>query len=297
MKHLIACAAIGALTLAACSPDREPAQPTDQAATAPAPEPAPEVGYACESGKTVTARYAADQTAQVIYEGKTYAMRTAVSASGARYVGSGMEWWTATRGDTENATLSRLGPNEDVGVAVLERCSRPAAAPTEMTGPQPANVTGSADACLGPSLRATMEGGDAGAGNRVNVVGLTNVGSKPCSLTGYPTVALLDAQGAVLNQIQQVNEPGSYFRQGQAPTAVVIQPQGKAFFDIAWSAVPHEDMGEKTCPSATRMRITAPGDTAAVSVVNAIQPCGKRLRVNPVRAEKEPAVTPPATSG
>ena len=295
MRHLTVCAAIGALALAACSPDREPAQP-DPAAT-PAAAPAPEVGYACESGKTVTARYAADQTAQVTYEGQTYAMRVAQSASGARYVGSDLEWWTATRGDTENATLSRLGPNDDVGVAVLERCSRPAASPALPTGPQPASMTGGADPCLGPSLRATMEGGDAGAGNRVNVVGLTNVGTKPCSLTGYPTVTLLDAQGNVLNQIQQVNEPGSYFSQGQAPTAVVIQPQGKAFFDIAWSAMPHENIGETTCPSATRMRITAPGDTAAVTVVNAIQPCGKRLRVNPVRGEKEPAVSPPPTSG
>ncbi len=280
--------------LAACSPEGEPAQP--QTPSGPPTPAATAVSYACESGKAVTATYAADQTAQLVYQGQTYAMRLTPSSTGARYTGTGMEWWTATSGDRETATLSRLGPNNDVGVAVLERCTRPSASPTTPGTPsQP--TPASAPPCVGPVLRGSIEGGDAGAGNRVHVVGLTNIGSAPCSLTGYPTVTLLNAQGNPINTVQQANEPGSYLTAGQAPAAVTLAPQEKAFFNIAWSAIPHEDMGEKTCPSSTRMRVMAPGDTSPVTITNAIQPCGKRIRVNPVRAVMEPEISPPPTSG
>ena len=134
MRLTAACSAVSilALALSGCTQEAEsPPTPMAEAPAQTAPS-APPVSYACESGQPVTVAYPDTATAQLAYKGQTYVLRTVQAASGARYVGSGIEWWTATRDGVESAILSRLGPNEEVGAAVLERCSRPSAGPVEI---------------------------------------------------------------------------------------------------------------------------------------------------------------------
>lgn len=279
-----------ALTVAACSQEPE----TPPAPTAPSPTPtapaAPPVSYACESGQSVTVSYPDTATAQLTYQGQNYALRNVQAASGARYTGSGIEWWTATRDGTESATLSRLGPNQDVGSAVLERCSRPSSGPVA-PGPQPAPTSAPGGVlpatgapCRGPQLKLSAEGGDAGAGNRVANIGIQNIGTSACTLNGYPGVVLQDRQGRNLTAIRSDQSLGSYFTQSQPPTPVTLAPQAKAAFEIAWNVVPNEGTGERTCPNVTRIRVTAPGDTSAVSMDMAFSPCSSRVRVSPIRS-------------
>ena len=295
-----ACTAVSAIALfasAACTPEAE-APPTPVTPSPAADEAtAPPVSYACENGEAITVTYPDTATALLIYKGQSYTLRTVQSASGARYTGSGLEWWSATREGTESAMLSRLGPNEDVSVAVLERCSRPSSGPVTpgpVPGPQPApgGVRPASAPCRGPQLKLSADGGDAGAGNRVSILGVQNLGARACSLTGYPTLVLQDRQGRNLTAIRAEQTPGSYFRQGQTPTPVELAPQGKAFFGIAWNVVPNEGNGETVCPSATRIRMTAPGDTSPVSLAQAFTPCGGRIRVSPFRPVAEPAPAP-----
>ena len=47
--------------------------------------------YECESGETVDVNYLSSEAAKVHYKGSSYDMDIAVSASGARYVGGGIE--------------------------------------------------------------------------------------------------------------------------------------------------------------------------------------------------------------
>lgn len=279
-----------AALVAACTQPQEPAPtaPVEPTPAAPATPTAPPLTYACESGQSVTVAYPDTSTAQLTYQGRSYTLRTVQAASGARYTGSGLEWWTATREGQESATLSRLGPNEDVGVAVLERCARPASGPvapgpTQPGQPLPGGMTPALAPCRGPQLKLTAESGDAGAGNRVRNFSLQNVGASACSMTGYPGVVLQDARGRGLTAIRSEQSPGSYFTQGQAPAPVTIQPQAKAYFEMAWSVVPNEAMGETTCPNAAMVRVTAPGDTSPVSVPFTFTPCGGKVRVSPVR--------------
>ncbi|KQS54347.1 hypothetical protein ASG17_11935 [Brevundimonas sp. Leaf363] len=294
-----AIAAISILALAAaCTQRAEEAQPQSPQPQAPAPTApvAPPVGYACESGQTVTVAYPDTATAQITYKGQTFAMRSVQAASGARYAGSGLEWWTETRDGQEAATLSRLGPNEDVGVAVLERCSRPAAGvanppgPAPTPTPAPGGVLPAAAPCRGPQLRLSADGGDAGAGNRQLVVGVTNVGLQTCSLTGYPTVTLQDARGRNLTAIRADQNPSNYFTNNSAPQPVTLAPQAKAFVDINWNVVPHEAQGERTCPSAARIRFMAPGDTSPINLDQTFTPCGGRIQVSPFHAQGGPSV-------
>ena len=293
MRLQSACAVASVFALlAACGQEAEPpaelpVEPVAPPATTPA---APPVSYACESGQSVTAVYPDQSTARVTYKGQTYDMRVARSASGARYTGNGLEWWTANRGGVESGTLSRLGPDGEVGTTVLERCSRPSATPdvlppgTEAGGAQPVSAP-----CKGAQLRLSTEGGDAGMGHRVTVIGVRNTGAQPCSLTGYPTVALQDRQGRDLTGVRTDQKPGSYLRADQTPGSVELAPQGKAFFDLAWTVIPHEDKGETTCPTAGRIRMTPPGDATSVSLAQVFTACGGRIEVSPFRSQAEPA--------
>jgi membrane-bound inhibitor of C-type lysozyme len=281
---------ISALALAAC--DRaatESAPPVPQeTATAPAAAPTtPAIGYACESGKTVQAQYIDTETVQVIYDGQTYVMRIALSGSGARYVGSGLEWWTASRNGQENATLSRIGPNDQVGTAILERCSRPSANPDlPPAGLQPSSG-GDPAACRTADLRLAAGETDAGAGNRAQILTLTNAGTTPCSLSGYPAVSLLDANGRPVSGVRSDQNAGT-------ASPVILPAAGRAFFDIAWNVVPNEAEGQTTCPTAARVTVRVGADTATLALPLTFTPCGGRIRVNPVRATEEIAPAPEA---
>jgi len=282
---------------AACTQEAEaPPEPTPPSPAPAAPSATAGVSYACESGQSVAVAYPDTSSAQVTYKGRTYTLRSAQAASGARYVGSGLEWWTATRGGTEGATLSRLGPDQDVGGSTLERCSRPSSAPVA-PGPvppvQPAQAPTAAP-CKGPQLKLSNDGGDAGMGHRRAIIAVQNIGARACSLTGYPSVSLRDADGDALTSVRTDQHPGSWFRSGEAPAPVELAPRAKAFFDMAWTVIPHEDKGERACPSASGIRMTPPGDSSTVSLAQTFTPCGGRIEVSPFRPVAEPAPVPAA---
>ena len=273
-----------AAVLAACSPDdAEPPIVASPADGGHASSPGPEIGYACESGETVQVRYDGVEVAEVAYKGRTYTMRASASASGARFVGSDLEWWTRTREGREEAVLSRVGASE-IGGSVLERCMRPA---TSRDGaPALESKVNDVPPCRGPALTLALESSDAGAGNRGHTLALTNAGATPCTLEGYPEVRLFDADGDPLSGVRSEQTLGSHFSEGQAPPPVDLLPEGRAYFDILSTAVP--SAGQESCPQATRMRVTAPGDSAALELDMRIQPCGGRVRITPFRGVAEP---------
>lgn len=76
--------------------------------------------YACPDGSTVEARYPTPDRAEIIHDGQEINMVIAVSASGARYVGEGWQWWT--KGMTEG-TLTPLAPGEEIASAEGMLCT------------------------------------------------------------------------------------------------------------------------------------------------------------------------------
>lgn len=277
----------------AAEPVTPPAEPT-----APVVEAAPvSATYACDSGLTVAVAYPDPQSAQVTYRDRTYVLRNAQTGSGARYRDAEMEWRSVTRDGVEQATLSRIVDRD--ATAVVERCQRPAPAPvvplpTTIDPAAPDGASPASAPCKGPQLKLTNDGGDAGMGHRIAIMALQNVGAQACTLTGYPAVTLLDGRGQALTAIHANQRPGSYLRSGQAPAPVTLQPQAKAFFDLAWTVIPNEGEGETTCPTAARIRLTAPDDTSPVSLAQTFTPCGGKFDVSPVRSLAEPPVQPAA---
>lgn len=272
--------------LAAC--DRSPEAPVQPPVEPSAPVlTAAAVAYECESGRTVAVQYPDLQTAVVTYEGEVYQTRSVEAASGARYSGSGVQWWTTSRNGIETGTLGRVSESDGGVSAILERCSR--ALP-----PSPSTIAAAATPapCRAADLKLSSEGGDAGAGNRMATIGVQNIGAQPCSLTGYPAVALLDAIQQPITTVRSEQETGSYLRSGSAPMLVRLAPQAKGFFDLAWNVVPDETEGQTTCPAAMGIRVTPPADTRSVDLAQQLGPCGGRVKVSPFRAVQEPAPAP-----
>ena len=58
------------------------------------PLPPQAISYQCDSGNRIIVTYPDNDTAEVKYMDDTYQMKIAISASGARYIGDGLVWWT-----------------------------------------------------------------------------------------------------------------------------------------------------------------------------------------------------------
>ena len=77
--------------------------------------------YLCQSGETIAAAYPSTDATVIRYKGNTYNMQIAVSASGARYVGGELEWWTKGSGAGSEGTLFRHLADGTSG-QVIESC-------------------------------------------------------------------------------------------------------------------------------------------------------------------------------
>jgi len=99
-----------------------------EASRARPPPPAPPQGsvnpdagvtsYACADGQTITAGYPDASTAVVTYKNHAYTLKLGPSASGARYVGYGLQWWTKG----VEATLAPLKSGETVASGAGVTC-------------------------------------------------------------------------------------------------------------------------------------------------------------------------------
>ena len=123
--HLTGAIGLAALLgLAACN------KPAEQAKAPQAPAANPTT-YACDDGRSLKASYPDADTAVVELGGRTHTLKIAVSASGARYVGDGLQWWT--KGMTDGQ-LSPLQDGEDIATAEGVNCKTPESATPAAAG-------------------------------------------------------------------------------------------------------------------------------------------------------------------
>lgn len=110
----------------AAAPAQPPSGPAVSTADArPVPPGTPTgdapVAYACAEGDTVVATYATRDEAVVVFRGDTARLRIAIAASGARYTGDGLEWWS--RG-LDEGRLSRLDTAGNATEPLATDCRR-----------------------------------------------------------------------------------------------------------------------------------------------------------------------------
>jgi membrane-bound inhibitor of C-type lysozyme len=182
---------------AGCSPNG--AVPATMEAPPPPPGAITTLSYACASGREINVSYPSPAAIRLAYLGQEYALVQAPAATGARYVGADVAWTTSAGGGLDSAVLSRAGLDGSPDGTVLERCARPVGTSAPISAPEipfPASAVPGVPPCRGPQLQLEDAGGDAGMGNRVAVVSVRNLGSAVCSLSGYPTISLVDDRKA-----------------------------------------------------------------------------------------------------
>lgn len=137
------------------------------------------------------------------------------------------------------------------------------AASTTKVPPSSTSSTVSSSHCRTENLRGSLGATDSGAGQRYVALVLTNTGTAPCELRGFPGVSLLDAAGTQMG--------AAAVREGATGSTVSIGPGGTASATLHTSTA--GTGGECTGPS-TRLRVYPPDNTVALEFAAAYTACG-----------------------
>lgn len=147
--------------------------------------------------------------------------------------------------------------------------------------PTTSSTSVAAVACSHISAAAGQSQG--AAGTITGVVTVTNTGTTPCTVDGYPTVALYSGSGAPLTVTMMNGLTVSVSPQaGAPPSSVTIAPSATAQFAYQISDVPVGN--ETSCPTSEQATTTMPGASASSPYFPlAIGPCNNgTIRVSPV---------------
>ena len=122
-----------------------------------------------------------------------------------------------------------------------------------------------AGVCDASSLAGSLQPVDAGMGSVHYQLVLTNTGSQPCVLSGYPGVSYADAAG------QPVGIPAS--RAPEAGAAVTVAPGQSASAGLQETGA--GSYGQVCNPHETSALVVyPPGSTEALSIAHSTQACG-----------------------
>lgn len=145
------------------------------------------------------------------------------------------------------------------------------------------STTAASTACT--RITGSPAQGQGAAGTVTGVINVTNSGTSPCTVNGYPTIALFSGSGAPLTVTMQDGLSVTLSAAANAPpSSFSVAPSSSAQFAYQFSDVP---VGSETsCPTSESADVTMPGATTASPTFQlAIAPCGNgTIRVSPVYA-------------
>jgi Protein of unknown function (DUF4232) len=178
---------------------------------------------------------------------------------------------------TKPATPANASDTANVGPAT--------GTPTNMAtntsaGPGSGAPAPNAVACKSGDLSVKHQSDDAGAGQREVVYAFTNNAAAACSLTGFPTLALIDANGQPIGSVPTVQSEDGDFAANGAPATVNLAPKGTAVFRIRYTGISGAGI---PCVNTAKIRVTPPGNTQAIELNDALQICSTQVRLSPVR--------------
>ncbi len=163
---------------------------------------------------------------------------------------------------------------------VLTSTPTPTEKTTDNSTPQ-ATIATNPTRCETSQLSVRRVSEDAGVGNVALTYAFTNNASSPCTLNGYPGLALLDAKGQPLEGVKVIRSQDTYFSSQQPRQQVTLAPGKQASFQIAYN---HISSPDKQCPMSSKIQITPPNAYQHFTLTEQIKPCTGKVRVTPVRA-------------
>jgi hypothetical protein len=136
--------------------------------------------------------------------------------------------------------------------------SSPAPQSTPTAAPTPSPSAATVTACQATAITGALGQTDGAAGTIGNVVVLTNTGTEPCTLYGYPTLQVV-ANGHDLST-DQMNGDNWFASLSTTPELVTITAGGQASVVLIYN-----DTGAAQCPGATQLEIGLPGGGGTVT--------------------------------
>ncbi|MDZ8227819.1 DUF4232 domain-containing protein [Nostoc sp. ChiVER01] len=164
--------------------------------------------------------------------------------------------------------------------AVLNSTATPTAKPIEHSTPE-ATIAANPTRCETSQLSVRRVSEDAGVGNVALTYAFTNNASSPCTLYGYPGLALLDEKDQPLKKVKILRSESTYFSSKQPRQQVTLAPGKQASFQIAYN---HIRSTEEQCPMSSKIEITPPNAYKHFTLTEQINPCTGKVRVTPVRS-------------
>ena len=126
-------------------------------------------------------------------------------------------------------------------------------------------VTGSTHPCTTSELTVSLVRGLFGLGNAGAYIGFTNRGSTPCRITGWPTLVALGSTG---EEVPARHVRSTYLGPDSARgvPVVTLRPGARADAVFAGTDNPDNTRPPNCGSTIRRLRVTPPGDSAAVLV-------------------------------
>ena len=186
-----------------------------------------------------------------------------------------------SRGGAPDDVALRPNPNAPYMVAGSETphlIARATAAEAQNAGP-----------CDPDVLSVEEIAGDANGIFRSAKLAFMNRGALPCTLGGYPGVALVDTQGEHIGSIAmekvsstevmaELSSTKPVPASGPVP-GVTLMPHAVAAFQVVWTTGPE-------CARVSRILVTAPGTHRAFSINQPLRICTGRIQVTELRLDE-----------
>lgn len=140
--------------------------------------------------------------------------------------------------------------------------------------------TASTSACPGP-VHLTARPGGAAAGTAYVTVVVTNSGSRPCVMQGYPSIRLLGAVGA-RGKASRARLSITTTNIGGLAGHVVLAPRAAGEFLVVFAEVAVD--GSSACAKVSRLVVVLPGSSRKLFVAVSMLVCDHSVRIEPLAA-------------
>jgi len=131
----------------------------------------------------------------------------------------------------------------------------PSSPATATAGPTPSPSPTGHLSCQATGLTAARGGSQGAAGHLFQTLVLTNTGSSPCTMSGYPSAQLVDAsQGSLPTRVV---DSGGMLGNTPPPSLVTLLPGQAANFQVSWGDV---QAGAEACEMASGIQVGPPGE-------------------------------------
>jgi len=156
-------------------------------------------------------------------------------------------------------------------LALLTGCASSSKSGTNPSATPTATVSPASLICQPSQLQIQMGVGDAAMGTVGYAgMGFKNISTSTCTLTGYPALQMLDANGANIPTFSLHIAP--YAAPAGSKSTATLAPGQVAKFDMQFHS--QTGYGNLSCPTSAKVAFTAPGDTAPVTIAWKLQPYG-----------------------